>query len=80
MHQYKVTEPCYYGGVYRTPTNKHRIVTLQKKLSEKAKPRYLEYMEEVVPEVPELTKEEKAAAELAAQAEIDAAKAVAQGT
>lgn len=27
MYQHKVVKNCFYGGVFRTPENKHRIVT-----------------------------------------------------
>lgn len=46
MFKYKVTAPCYYGGVYRTPENKHSVVVVDKKFVEKEKPSYLELIEE----------------------------------
>lgn len=45
MPQYKVTKPCYFDGVYRTPS-KHNIVDVQKKFTKKNQPSYLELIDE----------------------------------
>ncbi|PHS70690.1 MAG: hypothetical protein COB23_03180 [Methylophaga sp.] len=46
-HQYKVVKDCFFGGVYRTPDNKHNIVTVDDKFEENEQPHALEYAGEL---------------------------------
>lgn len=39
---YKVTAPCFFGGVFRTPDNKHNRVVLKKPFKDGECPSYLE--------------------------------------
>ncbi len=58
--RYKVTAPCYFDDVYRTPT-KHSIVVRAEKFHKDEKPSYLELL-------PDNTAEIEEAAEAAAKA------------
>ncbi len=59
-YRYRVTKPCYYQDVYRTPT-KHNIVVVQEKFGKKEKPSYLELIPDNTAEIEAAAKAAKAA-------------------
>ena len=75
-HRYEVTAPCYYGGIYRTPT-KHRIVVVDEQFSKRLQPSYLKLLPD---RTEQIEADAEARDEAEEQARLDAEELAAEKT